>query len=72
MAPPASQFFRLPVIGGGMRMKPAGQWHTVVMDLVAACAGSRRYTFHRALFTRLVGSLDIQGARLHTRPVRGR
>jgi hypothetical protein len=70
--PPASQFFRLPVIGGGTPMKSDGRWHTLVMDLDVACARSRRYLFRRALFTRLLGTLDIKRLRLDNRRVPAR
>jgi len=66
IVPPGSQFAQLPVIGGGTPLKPDGQWQSRVIDLNAACDRSGRYTFHRALFMRLVGSLDIKSLRLHT------
>ena len=61
---PGSQFSSLPVIGGGTTMTPDGQWHTLVMNLETACARSGRFTFRRALFARLLGSLDIKRLRL--------
>lgn len=62
--PPASQFSSLPVIGGGTTMTPDGRWHTLAMNLETACARSGRFTFRRALFARLLGSLDIKRLRL--------
>jgi Hypothetical glycosyl hydrolase family 15 len=72
MPQPASQFFRLPVIGGGTPLKPDGQWHRMVIDLAAACTRSSRYSFDRALFMRLLGSLDIRQVWLHSQPVLAR
>jgi hypothetical protein len=71
--PTSSQFFRVPAIGGGTPMRPDGKWHTLVMDFETACTTSRRYTFRRALFTRLLGALDVKRLRLdrkRTRPTR--
>jgi hypothetical protein len=68
--PTASQFFRVPAIGGGTPMKPDGRWHTLVMDLETACTSSRRYTFRRALFTRLLGVLDVKRLRLDSKRTR--
>ena len=67
MAPPGSQFARLPVIAGGTAMTPDGRWHTLVMNLGAACFRSGRYSFRRALFMRLLGSMDIKRVRLGDR-----
>ena len=67
--PRASQFFRVPVIGGGTPMTSDGRWHTLVMDLDAACASSRRYRFRRGLFTRLLGTLDIKRMRLDSKRI---
>ena len=61
---PGSQFSSLPVIGGGTTMTPDGKWHTLVMSFDMACARSGRFTFRRALFARLLGSLDIKRLRL--------
>ena len=61
---PGSQFSSLPVIGGGTTMTPDGKWHTLVMNFERACARSGRFTFRRALFARLLGSLDIKRLRL--------
>jgi hypothetical protein len=61
---PGSQFSSLPVIGGGTTMTPDGKWHTLVMNFDMACARSGRFTFRRALFARLLGSLDIKRLRL--------
>jgi hypothetical protein len=69
IVPPGSQFAHLPVIGGGTPLKSDGQWQSRLIDLNAACTRSGHYTFHRALFMRLVGSLDIKSLRLHTRPI---
>ncbi|MDD5319525.1 MAG: putative glycoside hydrolase [Methylococcales bacterium] len=60
VAPAISQFARLRVIGGGGPMIADGNWHTLVMDLEAACAASGRYEFRRALFARLLGSMDVR------------
>jgi len=63
--PPAiSQFVRLRVVGGGASLIADGRWHTLVMDLEAACAASGRYEFRRAVFARLLGSMDIRSLRL--------
>ena len=67
VAPAISQFARLRVVGGGTPMIADGRWHTVVMDLDAACAASNRYAFRRAVFTRLLGSMDIKRVRLGSR-----
>ena len=64
VAPSISQFAALRVIGGGTLMDADGKWHTLVIDLQAACAVSGRYQFHRALFARLLGSMDIRRLRL--------
>jgi Hypothetical glycosyl hydrolase family 15 len=64
VAPSISQFLVLPVIGGGAPMDVDGTWHTLVIDLQAACGVSGRYEFHRALFARLLGSMDIRRLRL--------
>jgi hypothetical protein len=69
IAPRASQFFDLPVIAGGTPLAPDGQWHTLAMDLDGACRRSRRYGFRRALFMRLLGSLDVKRVRLDSRLV---
>jgi hypothetical protein len=67
VAPPISQFERLPVIGGGTPMIADGQWHTMGIDLEAACSANSRYEFRRALFVRLVGSIDVRRLRLASR-----
>jgi hypothetical protein len=72
MAPRGSQFKRLPVIGGGPRLRADGQWHRLGIDLDAACTGSGRYEFRRAVFMRLLGSLDVRRVGLHTRPIPAR
>jgi hypothetical protein len=55
VAPSISHFAALRVIGGGGPMDVDGKWHTLVIDLQAACGVSGRYEFHRALFARLLG-----------------
>ena len=69
IAPVRSQFELLPVIGGGTPLRSDGQWHTLVIDLGAACTGSVRYAFRRAVFMRLRGPLDVRRVALHTRPI---
>ena len=64
VAPNISQFARLPVVGGGTPMTADGRWHTLVIDLAAACAAGARYEFRRAVFARLLGSMDIKRVRL--------
>lgn len=64
VAPTVSQFQRLRVVGGGKPMIADGQWHTLFMDLEAACAASGRYKFRRALFARLLGPMDVRRLRL--------
>ena len=59
-----SQVARLQVVGGGTPMIADGQWRTLRIDLGAACTASRRYTFRRAVFARLLGSMDILRLRL--------
>ena len=68
----ASQFARLPVVGAGAPMIADGRWRTLVIDLDAACAASGRYAFRRAVFARLLGSMDIQQLHLASRGVPGR
>ena len=69
-APPAaSQFARLPVVGAGAPIIADGRWRTLVIDLGAACTGSRRYEFRRAVFARLLGSMDIKQVHLGSRRV---
>jgi hypothetical protein len=51
----ASQFARLRVVGGGAPMIADGQWHSLILDLDAACAAGRRYESRRAVFARLRG-----------------
>jgi hypothetical protein len=63
-APDISQFARLRVIGGGAPMIADRKWHILVVDLEAACAASGRYEFRRALFARLLGSMDVRRLRL--------
>jgi hypothetical protein len=60
----ASQFARLRVVGGGAPMIADGRWRTMVMELDAACAASGRYEFRRAVFARLLGSMDIKRVHL--------
>jgi hypothetical protein len=67
VAPVASQFARLRVVGGGTPMIANGRWHTLVIDLDAACAAIGRYEFRRAVFARLLGSMDIKRVRLGSR-----
>lgn len=67
VAPDISQFKRLPVVGGRAPLIADGRWHTLVIDLDAACAASGRYEFRRAVFARLLGSMDIRGLRLASR-----
>lgn len=63
-APPISQFARLRVVGGGAPLIADGGWHTLVVDVEAACAASGRYEFRHAVFARLLGSMDIRRLRL--------
>jgi hypothetical protein len=63
-APAGSQFERLQVVGGGTPMNADGRWHILVVDLEEACAANGRYEFHRALFARLLGSMDVRRLRL--------
>ena len=44
-----------------------GQWHILGIDLEAACAANGRYEFRRALFVRLLGSIDVKRLRLASR-----
>jgi hypothetical protein len=67
VAPAVSQFARLRVVGGGAPMIADGRWRTLVMDLEASCAAGSRYEFRRALFARLVGSMDVRRLRLDDR-----
>ena len=67
-APHRSQFESVPVIGGGTRLRADGEWRSRVIDLRAACTNSGRgYQFHRAVFMRLIGSLDVRSVALYTR-----
>jgi hypothetical protein len=67
VAPAVSQFQRLRVVGGSKPMIADGQWRTLGMDLEAACAADGRYEFRRALFARLLGSMDVKRLRLADR-----
>jgi Hypothetical glycosyl hydrolase family 15 len=67
-APSASQFFLLRVVGGGATMIADGQWRTLVLNLDAACAATPGYTFRRAVFVRLLGSMDLRRVRLASQP----
>jgi hypothetical protein len=67
VAPAVSQFERLRVVGGSKPMIADGQWRTLDMDLEAACAADGRYEFRRALFARLLGSMDVKRLRLADR-----
>jgi hypothetical protein len=72
-APDRSQFESVPVIGGGTRLRPDGEWRSLVMDLRAACTNSGRgYQFRRAVFMRLIGSLDVRSVALYTRALPAR
>ena len=63
-----SQFESVPVIGGGTRLRADGEWRSLVMNLRDACTNSGRgYQFHRAVFMRLIGSLDVRSVALYTR-----
>jgi hypothetical protein len=64
VAPAISQFARLPVVGGGTPMTADGRWHMLVIDLAAACAAGARYEFRRAVFAKLLGSMDVKRVRL--------
>jgi Hypothetical glycosyl hydrolase family 15 len=66
---PASQFARLAVVGAGAPMIADGRWRTLVIDLDAACFASARYAFRRAVFARLLGSMDIRQLHLASRGV---
>jgi len=67
VAPAVSQFERLRVVGGSKPLIADGQWRTLGMDLEAACAADGRYEFRRALFARLLGSMDVKRLRLADR-----
>jgi hypothetical protein len=67
VAPAVSQFVRLPVVFGGTPMTADGRWHTLAINLEAACAASHRYEFRRAVFARLLGSMDIRRVSLGSR-----
>jgi Hypothetical glycosyl hydrolase family 15 len=68
VAPHYSQFESVPVIGGGRRLWADGEWHSAAIDLRAACTNSGRgYQFRRAVFMRLIGSLDLKSVALYTR-----
>jgi len=72
VAPTVSQFERLRVVGGSKPLIADGQWRTLGMDLEAACAADGRYEFRRALFARLLGSMDVKRLRLaDRRPPKG-
>ena len=58
------------MIGGGTGLRADGQWRSLIIDLRAACTNSgRRYRFRRAVFMRLIGSLDVHSFDLCTRAV---
>jgi len=49
MAPPGSQFARLPVIAGGTTMTPDGRWHTLRQNAGADATDDRRERPHVGL-----------------------
>lgn len=65
--PSISQYSRLRVVGGGAPMIADGQWHRLAVDLDEVCAASDRYEFRRAVFVRLLGSMDVRRLRLDDR-----
>ncbi len=56
------------MVGGGTPMIADEQWRALAVNLDAACAVTTRYTFRRAVFVRLLGSMDIELVRLSSRP----